>query len=473
MKIIKRIFNSLLGKQLTTYILNPTAVFEKPCTDFNRYIVTCRSKVTLVGKIKVTDFKPVLMNDAFTSDVEELLENRFSKEPFFYRGSREELMEAVPSLTNSDFDNCEQLESLRLAKIRSYIAQVTAPNRTIIHTFKHWLRTQVDLGVITDIDGYVFVNSGTLVKNCETGDFIYKYYDSWRKAHDHGLIASDWDSAAHLASHIMQRITESAFGIDTVDIKTLFTSVNVLLQNDTAEAFKDMELKRMTEVPLDLKLKGLDHDGLTPLAYNSHVNTETVTLPTAKNSIVRKMLKKREDAHNKLYMLNVNNDKKLYSDTVDKFITDYLTYNKPLISFNNLDWRYCTVNDVVYFVGQVFATKAKQPANSITMVCEYVKEDVHMWFVSSPEKNTFFDIVRRINDFVEGKISNLSPVNVASETSPHETALNKAAPKVTKPGIDDDSETTSVLDQVQEFLSVKDIRDLSLGNTMSRSVAMD
>lgn len=250
------IVRRFLLKDINKILKEPKVLIEVSAdADYNRYMVSYREKLTVFGKVKVTKFKPILMNDAFTTDIEELLADRVTaKECAFYIDTRNLLMETMPSLTNSDFDKHITLHDIRRDKVELFIKEMLSSSSNIIHIFKHWLRDQIDNGRITDIDGYVFVNTDSLVKNCEPGDFIYKYFDSWQKAASVDLV-EPLSSTRALAKMLMTKIMSDMWGVKHDNI---FTPVNTLMRDDMAECALDgLDLRRMTYKPTPTKVSDI------------------------------------------------------------------------------------------------------------------------------------------------------------------------------------------------------------------------
>ncbi len=247
--LVLAFIRKLLLKDVNKILNNPLSIFENNAdADYNRYLVTYKFKFTILGKVKFTKFKPILMNDTFTTDIEELLADRVkSGELAFHIDTRNILMENMPTLTNKDFDNHETLCDVRRMKVEAFISEMLSSSTNIIHIFKHWLRDQIDNGKITDIDGYVFVTTDTLTKNCESGDFIYKYYDSWQKAASCDLVPF-MDSSRSLAKMLMGKIMCDMWGVKH---ETIFIPVNALMRDDMTECTTDgLDLRRMSHAPL-------------------------------------------------------------------------------------------------------------------------------------------------------------------------------------------------------------------------------
>lgn len=247
--LVLAFIRKLLLKDVNKILNNPLSIFENNAdADYNRYLVTYKFKFTILGKVKFTKFKPILMNDTFTTDIEELLADRVkSGELAFHIDTRNILMENMPTLTNKDFDNHETLCDVRRMKVEAFISEMLSSSTNIIHIFKHWLRDQIDNGKITDIDGYVFVTTDTLTKNCESGDFIYKYYDSWQKAANCDLVPF-MDSSRSLAKMLMGKIMSDMWGVKH---ETIFIPVNALMRDDMTECITDgLDLRRMSHTPL-------------------------------------------------------------------------------------------------------------------------------------------------------------------------------------------------------------------------------
>lgn len=61
--LVLAFIRKLLLKDVNKILNNPLSIFENNAdADYNRYLVTYKFKFTILGKVKFTKFKPILMN---------------------------------------------------------------------------------------------------------------------------------------------------------------------------------------------------------------------------------------------------------------------------------------------------------------------------------------------------------------------------------------------------------------------------
>ncbi len=176
---------------------------EVAIEDDKQYLITVKSRIGIHGWGYYTSNKVLIFETGYNREIENLLRTRRKKEPVPIMGTRDELMRTVKGLTNDMFNSACTMDYFRAEAIRSDIDKYVDGLETAEHHFRNWLQTQVNNGSITEIDGFRFVDKRTIAilpvtigaasrgetgeeviellpKNCEVGDFIYRYLHSLR-----------------------------------------------------------------------------------------------------------------------------------------------------------------------------------------------------------------------------------------------------------------------------------------------------
>lgn len=194
--------------------------------DNKRYFVSSRKRWGVFGYGRYTDFQPIVMVDEYNVEIEELQQHRIHKEPLFFIGSRSAIMEYVKGMSNSSFDNAISMDEYRAARLTAHIDTLLSNIHNAQSLFRHWLATQVSRGIITCIDGYVLTGPD---KNCEVGNFIYKYFDSFETAAEVNL-HSGYRSVDHLAKYLLTEIHKADFGLRP---PFMFENINERMRDHT------------------------------------------------------------------------------------------------------------------------------------------------------------------------------------------------------------------------------------------------
>ena len=258
--------NYLLNTKIGQFMNRPLSVIfepiiqywrvipDTPTPDRKHYFVSATRRMGIHGRGLYTSNAVIRMEEVYSIEIEELMRDRHKSEPFYVMGTRAELMTQVKGLTNGDFDNAGTMGHYRIVKL-SQLADSTVAAMDYPQTaFRHWLQTQVDLGLITDIDGYVFKQRHPEAppKNCEVGDFLYKYYDSFEAARLLDLHKSYYGVDA-LAKYLLGEILKVSFGvIPAFDFETINGTIrdrnitvasnthSVVLKEDTVEVMSEI-----------------------------------------------------------------------------------------------------------------------------------------------------------------------------------------------------------------------------------------
>lgn len=201
---------------------------ELPKEDNQRYFVSSKRRLGIHGYGRYTRYPVALMTSMYSIEIEELMGDRFKVEPLFVMGTRSDLMKFVKGLSNKDFDNAKTMEYFRELKIESFIKDFVSSMSSAQHVFRHLLGLAVSNGTIKEFDGYVFSGHN---KNCELGDFLYKYYDSFITGYQAGF-CERYNNVEMLARDLVIALMKQTMGL-TRELK--WVKINTLLRDSNRE----------------------------------------------------------------------------------------------------------------------------------------------------------------------------------------------------------------------------------------------
>lgn len=218
--------------------------------DSKRYLATAKFSVGLYGFGRYTDEPIVELTELYNIEVQDLLQERLKREPYLIMGSRQEVMDYVKGVSDKDFDTAKTMEFFRVQRIEKYVDAFVNSYANSQHVFRHWLQTQVNNGIISVIDGYVFkepehnpfTNSTLFKKNCEVGDFLYKYFESFRSAARLKIIDGEYYSVEMFSRQLMAKILKYEMGVlPYKNVLECFFEVNSAIRdyNTASSVFKE------------------------------------------------------------------------------------------------------------------------------------------------------------------------------------------------------------------------------------------